>query len=103
LSKYRVADSDEEEYNALLILIKEYLILLDFISEYLFIENDKPLDIYQLFLSIFTRCLKFIIPIKIQEQFLDIKYQKLAIKILTKETSEQKDFITDLLSHGKSF
>lgn len=102
LSNYAKSNNKDNEKTALLNIIKEYLIILEFVSEYLFIENNKCLNIYQLLSNILIKSIKFITPIKLQEQYLQVKYQKLALKILTKSSNEQKDFISDILRHGTS-
>ena len=83
-------------------IAKEYLIILHFISDYLFVENNKAMNIYQFIFEAFLLIVKFLTPIKIQEKIIEFYYEKQAIKISTYGSIERKEFLTDLLRHGTS-
>lgn len=103
LQNYTIAKTPKEDLKSARLVIQEYLIILHFISQYLFIENSKPLNLYQFITEVLTNMGKFLLPFNIQEKFLETYFEKESIKITTFGSQEQKEFAQDLLSHGKSF
>lgn len=92
LIKYTNVKTIEEDLKYARLVITEYLIILHFLSRYLFIEDTKPFNIYQVIFDFLQSTINFLLPICIQEKLIKYYCKKEAIEITTFSSKKQKDF-----------